>query len=60
MPLRRLLRMALRARRPASERRVKLVLGAIALALALFAVERLLGWPDWLTLDGAPGRPVSR
>ena len=60
MPWRRLLRMAIWARRPPSERRVKLVFGVIVLVLALFAVERLLGWPDWLTLDSRPGGPVSR
>lgn len=48
-------RMAKWARNPPSEKRVKLVLGVIALCLVLFGVERLFGWPDWLTIDS--GRP---
>lgn len=43
------LRMAKWARHPPSEARVRLVLGVIALCLVLFAIERLVGWPDWLT-----------
>jgi len=31
------------------------VLGVIALCLALLAVERFVGWPEWLTVDGTPG-----
>ena len=51
---RHLLRMARWARRPPSERRVKLVLGIIAVCLLVFGVERILGWPDWLTLNSVP------
>ncbi len=39
------------AQNPPSKGRVKLVLGVVALCLALAAVERFLGWPDWLTVN---------
>lgn len=42
-------RMARWARHPPSPQRVKLVVIVILLCLALFAVERIWGWPDWLT-----------
>ncbi len=45
----RFLRMAIWARRPPSEKRVRLVLAVIALCLIVFAVERWIGWPDVLT-----------
>jgi len=52
------LRMARWVRRPPSEARVKLVVGVIALILALWGVERLFGWPDALSLDpGGRFRP---
>lgn len=37
------------AQRPPSAGRVKLVLAVIVVCVALFAIELLLGWPDWLT-----------
>lgn len=51
-----LLRMARWMRHPPSPRRVVLVLSVMAACLALFAVERFVGWPDWLTVNG-PARP---
>jgi hypothetical protein len=42
------------AQNPPSASRVMLVLGVIALCLVLFAVERLIGWPDWLRSDPVP------
>ena len=51
-----LLRMAKWARRPPSASRVKLVAAVIALCLILFAIERLFGWPEWLTPARAPTR----
>ena len=45
-------RMAKWARHPPSDRRVKLVLAVIAICVAIYAVERWIGWPDWLTIDG--------
>lgn len=51
-----LMRMARWVRHPPSWQRVVLVLSVIAACLALFTVERFLGWPDWLTVNG-PARP---
>lgn len=34
---------------PPSEKQVMLVFGVILLCIILFGVERLVGWPDWLT-----------
>ncbi len=53
MNLRHFLRMARWARHPPSERRVKLVIAVLALCLLLVLIERLFGWPDWLTLENA-------
>jgi len=30
---------------------------AVAASLALFAVERFVGWPAWLTTEPVPMRP---
>jgi hypothetical protein len=43
------LRMARWARRPPSARRVVYVLAVIAVCLILFGIERVFGWPDFLT-----------
>jgi hypothetical protein len=45
------LRMARWARNPPSEGRVKLVLGVVALCVALVVIEKFVGWPDWLTVN---------
>jgi len=45
------------AKNPPSAARVRLVLGVIALCLVLVAVERWVGWPDWLTTQGG-ARPI--
>lgn len=45
------------AQNPPSARRVKLVFGVIALALAILAVERLGLWPDWATTEKVRLRP---
>lgn len=45
---RHLLRMAKWARNPPGEKRVKLVIGVIVICLVIFAVEWLVGFPDWL------------
>jgi hypothetical protein len=49
-----LLRMAKWAKHPPSERRVKLVLWVIVICAVLFAIERWVGWPDFLTIEGGP------
>ncbi|MGB5560025.1 MAG: hypothetical protein WBN04_18680 [Paracoccaceae bacterium] len=48
------LRMAKWAKRPPSESRVTLFFGVLLLCLLLFGLERLFGWPDWLTLPDTP------
>ena len=48
---RQLLRMAKWARNPPGEKRVKLVLAVIALALAIWGLERLFGTPDWMQIE---------
>ena len=53
------LRMARWARHPPSAGRVRLVLGIVALCLLLYAIERILGWPDWLVPDGPPRGRIS-
>ncbi|MGR1582225.1 hypothetical protein ACSSNL_12250 [Thalassobius sp. S69A] len=45
------LRMAKWARHPPSAKRVRLVLGVIALCLILVAIERWIGWPEALTVQ---------
>jgi hypothetical protein len=47
-------RMARWARNPPSWGMVMLVTGVIVAALAIYGVERLVGWPDWLTVDRKP------
>ncbi|WP_323782044.1 hypothetical protein [Thalassovita sp.] len=51
-----LFRMSKWAHRPPSERRVKLVLAVIALCLLIFAIERWIGWPGWMTIEAGTGR----
>ena len=48
------LRMARWARNPPSWRMVLLVTGVIALAFAIYGLERAFGWPDWLTIERKP------
>lgn len=45
-----LIRMRRWAQHPPSARRVILVLSVIVACLALYAVERIWGWPDWLSV----------
>ena len=40
------------ARHPPSWGRVKLVLGVVGLCLAVWGVELIWGWPEWLTVNG--------
>lgn len=57
MNFRHLLRMSNWARRPPSERRVKLVFGVIILCLIVGGVEYFGWWPDWATLERLKFRP---
>ncbi|MGP3696419.1 hypothetical protein [Rhodobacter sp. NSM] len=54
-----LLRMTRWVRRPPSLQRVLLMLAVVGASLALAAVERTVGWPEALTVDGfgPAGRP---
>lgn len=45
------------AQNPPSWGRVKLVFGVIAICLAIYAVERIYGWPDWMTVDSLRQKP---
>ena len=47
-----LIRMSRWARNPPPPRKVALVLGVIAACLALWGIEHVWGWPDWLTVNG--------
>jgi hypothetical protein len=51
---RHLLRMTRWAQNPPSTRRVIFFFAVLAACLALFAFERLIGWPDWLTPNMTP------
>lgn len=56
-----LLRMRLWAQRPKSETQVKILLGIVGICLALYAVERWIGWPEALTFEAySPPNRVSR
>lgn len=55
-----LLRMSKWARNPPSAGRVKLVLAVIAIALAIWGLERLFGTPAWMQLDHAPRGRITR
>jgi hypothetical protein len=50
-----LIRMQRWVRRPPSMARVKLVVGVIAICLALYGIEHIFGWPTALTVS--PVRP---
>lgn len=48
------LRMAKWARHPPSPTRVKLVFGAIALALLIAGIEWMGWWPEWASVERLP------
>lgn len=52
-----LLRASIWARRPPSPRRVKLVVGLIAICLCVAFVEYYVGWPEWATMERPPRVP---
>lgn len=54
------LRMAKWARNPPSEKRLILIASVIAVCLVVFGVERLFGWPDWLSVDSTPKGRINR
>jgi hypothetical protein len=46
-----LFKMARWAQNPPSEKRVIFVFAIIGICLAVFAIEYVFGWPDWMTVD---------
>jgi hypothetical protein len=46
-----IIRMAKWARNPPSPQRVRLVFVVVALCLIVIGVEKLIGWPDWMTVN---------
>lgn len=43
------------AQNPPSPDKIKLVLGVLAFCLILFGIERIWGWPAWLTPNDIRG-----
>ncbi|WP_296764975.1 hypothetical protein [Sediminimonas sp.] len=60
MNMRWIVRMARWARNPPSEKMVKLVLGIVAVAAAIYVTERYIGWPEWMRIDNTRGRLTPR
>lgn len=56
-PLFWLVRMRRWAQHPPSWKQVRLVAAVVALCLLLVAIETLVGWPDWMTLERGTLRP---
>ena len=50
-----LLRAVRWARNPPSEKRVLLVLAVVAICLAIWGLEQLFGFPDWLVPEHVRG-----
>jgi len=48
---RHLLRMKRLAQSPSALSKVWIVLAVVALCLAVFAIERWFGWPEWLVTE---------
>ncbi len=53
-------RMSRWGRNPPARRTVILYFLVIAICLMLFGLERLFGWPDWLTMDNTPRGRIAR
>lgn len=51
-----LVRMARWVRNPPSKEVVMLVIGIVVSTAVLIGIEATVGWPDWLTVNGQPGR----
>lgn len=50
------LRLARWARHPPSLKKVMLIGAVLALCLLAVGVEKYVGWPEWLTVNGKIGR----
>lgn len=55
-----LLRASKWARNPPSAKMVKLVLGIIALGIAIVVIEKLGYWPDWARVENGRGMRLPR
>lgn len=53
-------RMAKWARKPPSEKQVKLFAAIVVICLVLFGIERIFGWPEWLTMENTPSGRIAR
>jgi hypothetical protein len=49
------LKMARIAGHPPSRKTILLWIAVVGIALVLFGIERLIGWPDWLTVNSHRG-----
>ena len=59
-PFRWFLRAKRWAQNPPSEKRVILVIGVVLACLALYAIDRCIGLPEWMHLTPASSRDVTR
>jgi hypothetical protein len=50
------LRMSRLVRRPHSGKQLIVIAIFVAIALGLYGIEQIWGWPDWLTPSGGRGR----
>jgi len=50
-----LLKAKLWVRNPPSEKRVMLVVAAIAICLLIVGIEKFIGWPEWATVEKMRG-----
>ena len=46
-----LLMMKRMVQNPPSPAKIKLMLGVLAICFAIWGVEQIWGWPDWLTVN---------
>jgi hypothetical protein len=54
------LRMSRWAHKPPGWRQVRLVRIVLAACLVLYGIDRVFGWPAWLTLDETPKGRINR
>ena len=57
---RHMIRMTKWARNPPGEKQVRLFFLVVAICLVLFGIDRIFGWPEWLTVDGTPSGKITR
>lgn len=49
-----LMRLTRVARSRPTERKFWVMVVIVAIVFAVFGIERLIGWPDWMTIDRPP------